>query len=110
MLVRVKNLYVTAIHQLSEWISHHFDKDVVKIWGNGADFDNVILTSAYKRNDLELPWRYTNNRCYRTLKSLYPEIKLERSGTHHNALDDAISQANHLMSIFSHINNTQQAA
>jgi inhibitor of KinA sporulation pathway (predicted exonuclease) len=30
---------------------------------------------------------------------LRPSIKLERVGTHHNALDDAKSQALHLMKI-----------
>ena len=44
-------------------------------------------------------WPYRNNRCYRTLKGLLPAIELERSGTHHNALDDAITQARHLQKI-----------
>jgi exodeoxyribonuclease VIII len=71
----------------------------VKIWGNGASFDNVILANAYRRNDLNIPWKYYNDRCYRTMKSLAPHIKMEREGTHHNALSDAISQANHLIRI-----------
>jgi inhibitor of KinA sporulation pathway (predicted exonuclease) len=33
------------------------------------------------------------------MKNMYPAIKLARTGTHHNAVDDAASQAYHLMNI-----------
>lgn len=69
------------------------------IWGNGADFDNVLLAAAYDAAGSVPPWKFWNNRCYRTMKSLFPDVKLERAGTHHNALDDAISQADHLVRI-----------
>lgn len=67
----------------------------VRVWGCGSDFDNAILAHAYSAAKRSLPWRYYNNRCYRTLKNLAPWITVERSGTHHNALDDAVSQAEH---------------
>ena len=69
------------------------------IWGNGADFDNAILANAYRKIEQQPPWNFWNNRCYRTVKNLNPEIKIERIGTHHNALDDAESQARHLLRI-----------
>lgn len=75
------------------------DPEKINVWGNGADFDNVILSSAYKRAGVQRPWGTFNNRCYRTIKSLYPEVKMERRGTHHHARDDAISQAEHLCRI-----------
>jgi exodeoxyribonuclease VIII len=65
------------------------------LWGNGATFDNAILSNAYRAVGFEQPWNFRNDRCYRTLKSLYPHIKMDHSGTHHNALDDAKSQALH---------------
>lgn len=67
----------------------------VKIWGNGSDFDNAILICLYETCEMTVPWSFWNNRCYRTLKNLHPEIKMERVGTYHNALDDAKSQALH---------------
>lgn len=70
-----------------------------KLWGNGADFDNVLLAEAYRAVNLEQPWKFYNNRCYRTMKSLNPSIEMQRTGTHHNALDDAKSQAEHLVRI-----------
>lgn len=72
----------------------------VRIWGNGADFDNAILACCYRACNFELPWRFWNNRCYRTAKNLLPGPVMIRTGTLHNALDDAISQANHLMEIW----------
>lgn len=73
--------------------------EALRVWGNGADFDCVILASAYRRFHLTRPWGPFGNRCYRTIKSLHRDIKLERTGTHHNALDDAISQARHLVAM-----------
>lgn len=74
----------------------------VKIWGNGANFDNTILAAMYGAAGLKTPWPFWNDRCYRTLKNLYKDIKPEaaREGTYHNALDDAITQARHAVQIF----------
>lgn len=70
------------------------------IWGNGSDFDNVLLSVAYERSRLLRPWRYSENRCYRTLKNLRVDVPLDRQGIAHNALDDATSQAAHALSVF----------
>lgn len=69
------------------------------LWGNGSDFDNVLLIAAYEKAGLTPPWKFYNNRCYRTLKSLKPGIKLTREGTYHNALDDAKTQARHAIQL-----------
>lgn len=73
----------------------------LKLWGNSARFDLGILEAAYLACGKEPPWQFWNERCYRTIKNL-PEAKsveLQRYGVHHNALDDAISQALHLHAI-----------
>ena len=75
----------------------------VEVWGNGAAFDNTILSAAYRLTGIEQPWKFWNDRCYRTLKAMYPRIKPIRFGTHHNAVDDAHSQADHLIQIFNAI-------
>lgn len=76
----------------------------VRIWGNGADFDNAIMAVAYRQCGIRLPWKFWNNRCYRTLKEQHPGVKLARTGTYHNALDDARTQAIHALRIFGHEN------
>ena len=87
----------SVLIDFSLWLQN---KDEVKLWGNGSDFDNVILTNAYQICKLTTPWKFFNNRCYRTMKNLCSEIKIERISIHHNALDDARNQALHLIEIF----------
>jgi hypothetical protein len=88
-----------ALAAFTEFVSSHGTKSQIFIWGNGSDFDNVILISAYQRLGVPLPWSWQNNRCYRTIRSLYPSIKKEKTGTAHNALDDAESQAKHMIAM-----------
>lgn len=73
--------------------------DDLRVWGDGAAFDNAILANAYKKTNIERPWKFWNDRCYRTAKNLFPDVPFVRVGTGHNALDDAKSQAQHLISI-----------
>ena len=89
----------TALNKFTQFCAGIGVPSDLIVWGNGADFDNVIFSSAFNRLSWPCPWGQWNNRCYRTLKSLAPHIKLQRTGTHHNALDDAESQARHAMQI-----------
>jgi len=67
--------------------------DAEGVWGNGSDFDNVILGSLYTQEDMRRPWSYTRNRDLRTLRLLVNGPVPEYQGTAHNALDDARNQA-----------------
>jgi hypothetical protein len=84
---------VEVLIDFAKWLP-----DGSKVWGNGSDFDNVILAAAYAKVGIDCPWQFWNNRCFRTLKSICP-IKHEFKGTAHNALDDAHNQAEHLILI-----------
>lgn len=84
-----------ALKSFSEWVR---EKPLEGLWGNGANFDNVILESAYHRSGWTPPWSYKQNRCYRTLAALFPEI--ERAKNSHHALQDAKNQAEHLCKIW----------
>ncbi len=70
------------------------------VWGNGATFDNVILTNAYKKCGMKRPWDYRSDRCYRTVRSMYPGVESVRDGIYHKAVDDAENQARTLINIF----------
>lgn len=70
-----------------------FIKPDVKIWGNGASFDNVILGNAFKKCNMPVPWRFSKDRCFRTVKNLFPNITIPENTEKHNALADAIWQA-----------------
>lgn len=93
-------------YSLTEFTNYlaQFDLDNVKIWGNGSDFDNAILINCYAAVGQNTSWRFWNNQCYRTLKGLRPSIKMNRQGVHHNALDDAKSQAIHAITLLESIN------
>jgi hypothetical protein len=87
----------TALQCFTTWFGPDPEVDV---WGNGATFDNILLTAAYEALNLPRPWHTFRDRCYRTVKNLFPQVKIERgAGTHHNALDDAAAQAAHLMAM-----------
>jgi exodeoxyribonuclease VIII len=85
----------SALDGFSQW----FGTEMLPVWGNGATFDNVILRSAYKIVNLQCPWPFWMDRCYRTMKASHPILPDPRTGTHHNALDDAAYQAAHLIKI-----------
>lgn len=89
---------VDALEKFALFIGDNGGSEAL-IWGNGADFDNIILGSLYESFGFKKPWSYSRNRCFRTLKSLAPFVKVAREGTHHNALDDAITQVRHLHAI-----------
>lgn len=72
----------------------------VRVWGNGAGFDNIVLRGAYDRSRIAPPWRYQDDRCYRTLKNLRRDIAFEQLGIAHDALHDAVSQATQAEKIF----------
>lgn len=91
----------SSLIQFSAWM-YKLQKDgELEVWGNGSSFDNVILKSAYDNSKLDAPWQFYMDRCYRTVKNLNPHVPFVRLGTHHNALNDAESQAVHLMNILS---------
>lgn len=85
---------IEGLRMCSDFIQH---VDPEGVWGNGASFDNAILSSLFQSQSLLVPWAFYKDRCYRTLSSLYPSIKRVQGGTHHNALDDANSQVSHLL-------------
>lgn len=87
-----------ALHGFDCWLRENFSENV-RIWGNGANFDNPLLACAYEAINVKPCYKFYNERCYRTVKNQYPDVKLERSGTYHNALDDARCQAEHLVRI-----------
>ncbi|KAB0549775.1 3'-5' exoribonuclease [Pseudomonas argentinensis] len=65
------------------------------VWGNGATFDNVIISTAFQRAHVPRPWPYWNDRDLRTIVQLYPEAKksVPFVGLKHHALDDAMHEA-----------------
>lgn len=86
-------------------------KRSVRIWGNGADFDNAILATAMRLANREPGWEFWNGRCFRTLKNLHKDVKAPEMPTvAHNALADAKAQAVHALAIFKHMTLRERQA
>lgn len=79
----------TALNLFSAWVK---EVGPVGVWGNGVDFDNVIIMNSYLALGMKMPYRYSKNRCFRTMRGLFPTEGVVREGTHHNAVDDAVFQ------------------
>ena len=95
-----------ALLQLREFIDENSGEFFVQVWGNGANFDNVILRRSYERQGIPCPWRYYNDRDVRTIVELGKAIDFDArtaipfEGERHNALDDARYQAKYVSAIW----------
>ena len=95
-----------ALLQLREFIDENSGEFFVQVWGNGANFDNVILRRSYERQGIPCPWRYYNDRDVRTIVELGKAIDFDArtaipfEGERHNALDDARHQAKYVSAIW----------
>ncbi len=89
----------TALKEFLRWHQKDGQHHSTRMWGNGSDFDNAILDNAFRKFGRINVWDFWLNRCYRTIDKSYGKVHQKKSGTAHNALDDAINQALHLMKI-----------
>lgn len=90
---------LSALNGFTRFVQDHGGMDLAIVWGNGSNFDNVILANLYQGVGYDAPWHWSNDRCYRTMSDL-AHVPVKRLGTHHNALDDAVTQAKHLQRVF----------
>lgn len=88
-----------ALVEVSEFI-HGGDR----VWGNGSNFDNVILAHHYDVMCRDRPWSFKDDRCFRTMKSAFSNVQEPPFlGERHDALCDAQHQARWLCEIFRHV-------
>ena len=91
-----------VLTDFAEWIAQTCRHEDVRPWGNSTSFDMTIVGGAYQRLGLQVPWHFTNERDFRTVRNLYPHVEYdpgEKGAGAHNALTDAIFQAEHLFKI-----------
>lgn len=82
-----------VLQEFSEFIFNNAGENCMP-WGNGASFDITIMETLYQDFGLSIPWKFRNIRDLRTYSEyVYNGKDLKRKGTYHNALDDAIYQA-----------------
>ncbi len=87
-----------ALDDFHSWVDH----PDYQVWSNGADFDIPMLSHAFETHGLPAPWKFYNGRCFRTIKNLPFAKKAEKidNAAKHNALSDAVAQAEQLQQYF----------
>jgi DNA polymerase III epsilon subunit-like protein len=85
-----------------------FSKQDYQVWGNSARFDLGLLENAFHGLHMDIPWKFYNERCVRTLAAFKPDIKKkicdEHVGVAHNALHDCYKQVAYCSTIWNTLN------
>lgn len=91
-----------ALDELRAWLGTPVEAKNKRVYGNGSNFDISILDHAYAAGGQTSPWEFYNVRCFRTLKSLPSarNVPKPENVLAHNALFDAIAQAQHLQALW----------
>lgn len=95
-----------VLTNLSNFSLSHAPANFIQVWGNGANFDNVLLRDAFRRAQTQPFWNFWNDRDVRTIVELGrqlgfdPKRDMPFTGEKHNALDDAIHQAKYVSAIW----------
>ncbi len=99
-----------AFESLADWMNKGDPKTI--IWANGPDFDLPQLAHAYAQLGWDAPWKFWNSSCVRTYKRLpgAGSAKVPVADVKHNALSDAIAQANLVCAIHAELFGKPAAA
>ena len=96
-----------ALSKFNEWLAEQGEPDDLYLWGNGKEFDNVIVRNAFKACRIQPNFKHWNDCDVRTIVKMGrdildidPKSTLEREGVHHSALDDAKFQARYVSEIW----------
>jgi hypothetical protein len=84
--------FVSVATEITNFIKGNRGKFV---WGQGANFDVVLLEQSLRMSGHKTPWLFYNTRDTRTAYQMagFDTKSIVRQGTYHNALDDAKHQA-----------------
>jgi len=92
-----------TLREMVKWIG----KGTV-LWGNGENFDNIILESLLQDCGIQSPWAFWEHRDLRTMQDMNYRMTGEKKpnipkGVAHHALDDAKYEALCLQHYFNNI-------
>ena len=81
-----------------------FVKDSRYVWANSPNFDCIILENAYKKCNIEIPWKFWNLRDCRTVYDIgKTNLKSFSNENSHNSLIDCYNQILCLQKAFKNI-------
>jgi len=87
----------------------------LQVWCCGTDFDISILSHAYRKLGIAIPWKYNAIRDYRTIREQFPPpanllSEVAPNTTKHDALADAIYQTNVLLATNAYVERVSNGA
>lgn len=86
-----------AVDRFNWWIKANGDPSTMNVWGNGPEFDVVILKHLFQRNHTDWPFIYNRVQSIRTIRLLDDVLGLdaiwEKARVEHHALYDAEAEA-----------------
>ena len=94
-----------------EQFTKELDRFIVgakNIWAQGPVFDIVILENLYRQLGLPCPWQFWQIRDSRTLLSTHGDPREKNKVGLHNALEDAVSQAQAVQHVFNACSITEK--
>lgn len=95
-----------VLRDLAIWIGQHVDTKLVRPWGNSNRFDLGILESAYQRAYVPVPWYWSNERDFRTVRNMHKAVEYDtdtKGETAHDPVVDCKFQIQHLFKIKRHL-------
>ncbi|EKF9299620.1 3'-5' exoribonuclease [Vibrio cholerae] len=105
-----------ALTQFNEWLAEQGESNDLYLWGNGKEFDNLIVRNAFEACRIKPNFSHRNDTDVRTIVKMGrdilgidPKATLVRDGVHHSALDDAKFQAAYVSEIWKSFRNKNMA-
>ncbi|HDL9513630.1 TPA: 3'-5' exoribonuclease [Vibrio cholerae] len=105
-----------ALTQFNDWLAEQGESNDLYLWGNGKEFDNLIVRNAFEACRIKPNFSHWNDTDVRTIVKMGrdilgidPKAKLVRDGVHHSALDDAKFQAAYVSEIWKSFRNNNMA-
>lgn len=78
----------------AHYVERAEDYKKIALWSCDPDFDIAILANLYEEHKLLVPWKYSEPKSVRTVRTLAElhNIGLPKDNASHNALEDCIRQ------------------
>ena len=111
MLDRLEKVDVDiALNEFNNWIKrNHKAPSKIKLWGNGATFDNVIVRNLFARHGIDFVVPYYADKDVRTLAYVAKvnTFACKFEGVKHNGIDDCLHQIKYCQAGYQKIHNIE---
>ena len=95
-----KHIY-HVMEEFRDWFNNLGNSSEICVWGNGPSFDISFLENKAQLLGMDVPWKFYNVRCARTIADLARSFGVKKEdfqfeGRPHIAIDDARHEAKYI--------------